>query len=245
MSSTATKLTLARGLDPARLAPAFARHGRLHVPEFLPLAQARSVGEALAGPAPWHKSLTAHGKSYDLAFDTLAAMPAERRAELDTAVAAGGRTGFQYQFDAWKVSDLIEADQRQGGPLAPIEAVYDLLNSAAFLDFIRKLTNDPRPAYVDAQATRYRAGDFLTVHDDGIEGKKRLYAYVLNFTPVWRADWGGVLTFHDGDGHVSEGYSPTFNALNIFRVPQLHAVTQVASYVDAHRLSITGWIRER
>ena len=50
---------------------------------------------------------------------------------------------------------------------------------------------------------------------------------------------------HDIDGHVSEGYAPTFNALNIFRVPQLHSVTQVASYVAAERLSITGWIRER
>jgi Rps23 Pro-64 3,4-dihydroxylase Tpa1-like proline 4-hydroxylase len=26
-------------------------------------------------------------------------------------------------------------------------------------------------------------------------------------------------------------------------VPQSHAVTQVASYVEAERLSVTGWIR--
>lgn len=245
MRSAAPKLSIARGLDPARLAPAFARHGRLHLPGLLAPAQARAVGQALAGPVPWHKSLNAHGKSYDIGFDTLAAMPAERRAELDAAIVAGGRTGFQYQFDAWRLSDLVEAGRRQDGALAPIESVYDFLNGAAFLDFIRRLTNDPRPAYVDAQATRYRAGDFLTAHDDDVEGKNRLYAYVLNFTPAWRIDWGGLLVFHDADGHVAEGYAPTFNALNIFRVPQLHSVTQVASYVDAERLSITGWIRER
>lgn len=245
MSPAPTKLSLARDLDPARLAPAFARHGRLHLPGILPLAEARAVGAALAGAVPWHRSLTANGKSYDLGLDTLAAMPPERRAELDAAIAAAGRTGFQYLFDAWRLSDLVEAGQRQGGPLAAIEAAYDLLNSDPFLDFIRTLTNDPRPAYVDAQATRYRAGDFLTAHDDDVEGKNRLYAYVLNFTPAWRPDWGGLLLFYDADGHVAEGYSPTFNALNIFRVPQLHAVTQVASFVDAHRLSITGWIRER
>ena len=97
----------------------------------------------------------------------------------------------------------------------------------------------------DAQATRYRPGDFLTAHDDDVAGKHRLYAYVLNFTPAWRPDWGGLLAFHDADGHVSEAYTPTFNALNIFRVPQQHAVTQVASFAGAQRLSITGWIRER
>ena len=107
------------------------------------------------------------------------------------------------------------------------------------------LTGDPRCAYADAQATRYRPGDFLTAHDDDVAGKKRLYAFVLNFTPAWRPDWGGLLAFHDADGHVSEAYTPTFNALNIFRVPQQHAVTQVASFAGAERLSITGWIRER
>ena len=141
--------------------------------------------------------------------------------------------------------NVVEGGQRKGGPLAPIEAVYDLLNSAPFLAFIRALTGDSRAAYVDAQATRYRPGDFLTAHDDDVEGKNRLFAYVMNFTPAWRADWGGLLAFHDADGHVAEAYTPTFNALNIFRVPQVHAVTQVASFAAGPRLSITGWIRER
>lgn len=59
----------------------------------------------------------------------------------------------------------------------------------------------------------------------------------------WRADWGGLLLFQDADGHVSEGYVPKLNALNLFAVPQTHAVSQVASFVTASRLSITGWIR--
>ena len=49
----------------------------------------------------------------------------------------------------------------------------------------------------------------------------------------------------DPGGHIEEGYAPAFNALNIFRVPKRHAVTQVASFAGAERLSVTGWIRER
>lgn len=245
MSLAAGGLSLASGLDPDRLAGAFARRGRLHLPGLMPDEQAQAIGAALAVAVPWHKSMHVGGKSYDFALDTLAAMPADKRAALDATFVEGGKSGFQYQFDAWRLSDVVEGGQRKGGPLAPLEAIYDLLNSEPFLAFIRALTGEPRAAYVDAQATRYRPGDFLTAHDDDVEGKSRLFAYVMNFTPAWRADWGGLLAFHDADGHVAEAYTPTFNALNIFRVPQLHAVTQVASFAAGPRLSITGWIRER
>lgn len=241
MAKRVASLGLARGLDPAALRPAFERFGRLHLPGIFAARDAEAIHAALV-TAPYHRSLTAAGKSYDIALDTLAAMPAERRAQMEAAILEGGRTGFQYQFDAWRLSDLMEAGQVTGGVLG---GVYDLLNSEAFLSFVKALTGDHRCAYADAQATRYGAGDFLTAHDDDVAGKHRLYAYVLNFTPAWRPDWGGLLAFHDADGHVSEAYTPTFNALNIFRVPQQHAVTQVASFAGGERFSITGWIRER
>ena len=53
------------------------------------------------------------------------------------------------------------------------------------------------------------------------------------------------MLFHAADGHVAEAYTPGFNSLNIFRVPQAHSVSQVASFVTAERLSITGWLRHR
>jgi Rps23 Pro-64 3,4-dihydroxylase Tpa1-like proline 4-hydroxylase len=33
--------------------------------------------------------------------------------------------------------------------------------------------------------------------------------------------------------------------MNIFRVPQLHAVSYVAPFARADRYSITGWLREQ
>ncbi len=109
---------------------------------------------------------------------------------------------------------------------------------------MRELTGLSDISWADAQATLYRPGDFLTVHDDRIGGHKRLAAYVLNMTPGWRADWGGVLQFLDPSGHVAEGYVPTFNALNLFKVPALHSVSQVALY-GGLRYSVTGWFHAR
>ncbi|HEV2532509.1 2OG-Fe(II) oxygenase [Phenylobacterium sp.] len=235
-------LKLDPGLDPAAAKPLFARFGRLHLPALLATPDAQRLAEALKR-APWSRTFLADGKGYDVPRADYAVTPEEVRREVEAAIARGGRTGFQFDFDTWRISDFLEAGQRQGGAVAELEAAYDLLNSPAFLDFVRKLTGDERPAYCDAQATRYRAGQFLTAHDDELAGKDRLYAYVLNLTPGWRVEWGGLLLFHDADGHVAEAYAPKFNTLNIFRVPQWHSVSQVASYVDQDRLAITGWIR--
>ena len=45
----------------------------------------------------------------------------------DAAVNEGARKGFQYRFDAWRLSDRREAGEVAGGALAPVEAVWDLL----------------------------------------------------------------------------------------------------------------------
>lgn len=235
-------MRLDAGLDAGTLAPVFARFGRLHLPKALAAEDAGRVAEALR-EAPWSRAFLADGKAYDVRLEDYAQTPQLVRDEVEAAIARGARTGFQFDFDSWRISDEMEAGRRQGGAVAPLEQVYDFLNSEPFLDFVRRLTGDPRPAYVDAQATRYRAGQFLTAHDDAVEGKNRLYAYVLNMTADWRTEWGGLLMFHDADGHLAEAYAPKFNALNIFRVPALHSVSQVASYVTAERLAITGWIR--
>ena len=104
----------------------------------------------------------------------------------------------------------------------------------------RPLRRSRRPAIGSATS--------LTAHSDDIEGKNRLFAYVLNFTPTWKPDWGGLLAFIDGDGHISEAYTPAFNALNIFKVPQMHTVTQVAGYAGAERAvdhRLVCWRRSR
>ncbi|NEX94441.1 2OG-Fe(II) oxygenase family protein [Caulobacter sp. 17J65-9] len=239
---TAVEFDGVRTLDPHALRPIFARTGRLHLPDVFQPRTAEAIGRALAGETRWRRSMNPGGRGLDLSQQELADLAPEKRRALEALTLQGARQGFQYAFDTWRISDAVEAGRRSGDLL---EAVFDRLNGRAFLDFVAAMTGEPRVAYCDAQATRYRPGDFLTAHDDHADGKQRLFAYVLNFTPQWRADWGGLLLFHDQDGHVAEGFTPAFNALNIFRVPQLHSVSLVAPYAGRERLSITGWVRAR
>lgn len=241
MAQSATApLPMFAGHDAGTLAPVFARLGRLHLPGVMPDGIAADLTRRLEADTPWRRNFRSDQGAVSLPMAAFEAQPQVWRTALDAELRRLAGRSFRYLFDAYPVSDEIEEGRRAG--LAS-EAVYDALNAPTGLAFLRMLTGDARIAYCDAQVTRFLPGHFLTQHDDDVKGKHRLYAYVLNLTPEWRADWGGVLMFLDEDGHVAEGYTPAMNAFNIFRVPMEHCVSEVASYAPRGRLSVTGWIR--
>ncbi|QPF76001.1 2OG-Fe(II) oxygenase [Roseateles sp. DAIF2] len=195
-----------------------------------------------AAQAAFSLSVNSGPKSMDLSLAELATLTQPQHDQMTALIHAGARSGFQYCFDSYRLSDAIEQGELQQGPLYDF---YRSLNSAPVLDLFRQIAGDAAIDFCDAQVTRYRPGHFLTQHDDAVDGKGRVMAFVLNLTPQWRADWGGLLLFHGSDGHVEGGYTPGFNCLNLFKVPKLHAVSQVAAFAGAARLSITGWVRRR
>lgn len=229
-------------LNPDDMAAAFARFGRIHVPGFLTEASARTLHHAMAEERLWLCSTTSRGTSIDIPVEQFDHFSPDQAAGFISLAHAEARKGFHYMFDTVRISDAVARNE----PLNPAFAgFYAFVNGPEFLAFVRRLTKDDRPVYADAQATRYQAGHYLTQHDDEKPEAGRLYAYVLNLTPDWRSDWGGLLNFIDQDGHVAEAYTPTWNALNLFRVPADHAVSSVAPFAGGDRLSITGWLRDR
>jgi Rps23 Pro-64 3,4-dihydroxylase Tpa1-like proline 4-hydroxylase len=229
-------------LDVGPIRSLYARAGRVHIRPFLADECALAIHECLASQLAWQVHLNDGDRPINLSGSRFEDLPEEdlQRFRQSVYASAGGR--FQYLYNSFPISDFYErGEQRE----LYLMRVHEFLNSPPFLGFARAVTGVPGIALADAQATRYRPGNFLTRHDDLVRGKKRVAAYVLGFTPRWSADWGGILQFIADDGHVAEGYVPAFNAMNIFRVPQLHAVSYVAPFARADRYSITGWLREQ
>ncbi|MBN9467000.1 2OG-Fe(II) oxygenase family protein [Brevundimonas sp.] len=228
-------------LDNARRAAIrkrLARTGRAQVDGVLDPADAQGLYEAAT--AADFNVVTRRGTGHvDLPAAWLASLTPDQKQALGQAVQTSAQSDFQYLYDNHPIYDLVQA-----GQAAPVwRDLLAYLNGAAFLDLMRDLTGEARIALADAQLTRYRAGHFLTEHDDHAEGKNRFYAYVLNLTPVWRIEWGGLLAFHGEDGNVAEAFTPRFNTLNLLKVPSPHSVTQVALSAAADRISVTGWLR--
>jgi SM-20-related protein len=136
-------------------------------------------------------------------------------------------------------------DEYARAPDHPVAAVTEFLQSRAFLDLAAEIVGEPVDG-VRVQASHYRRGDFLTLHDDSHTKDDRIAAFTLGFTRGWRPDWGGQLLFHDEAGDVVQGFAPRFNVLTVFKVPRPHSVAPVAAYATQPRLSLTGWfVRER
>lgn len=236
------RFALNDSLDPAALGQAFAREGRLQIPDFLRHDGAMALLRALIESKAW--KLTANQgeetKDYDPA--ELAGWPAERAAALDRQVIEAGRHGFQFRYETIRLPGYGNAAGWADAPEA-LGGFLDFLSSEPVLDFLRAVTGDEAIAFADGHASRYTAGHFLTAHDDSKAEDSRRAAYVMNLTPQWRPDWGGFLLFYDERGNVSRGYMPAFNTLNLFRVPQPHSVSWVTPLAGAARHAVTGWLR--
>lgn len=234
----------ARAIPPAEesaLADRLARTGRVQIPGFLEAAAAQPLLDEARGRTPFQTVTTNSQGHVDLPAAWIESLTPAQKADFGRAVQDSATSRFQYLYDNYPIWDENEAG-RLKGRWAELLA---FLNSEAFLGWARRFTGEPRIDFCDAQVTRYRRGHFLTTHDDGIEEKNRFFAYVLNLSPAWRIDWGGLLMFHGGDGHVAEAFTPAFGALNLLKVPAPHSVSQVALSAGDDRISVTGWLRGR
>lgn len=242
LAESSTRFELNPELDVELLADRFRTQGRIHIPRFLAEEGAERLHQALRQREDWCLIINQDEKSFDLDRRSQAELTAEQRDALDAAVYAGARYGFQFRFESIRVPDGEAERAAMDDPLARFAS---FLSSPEVVGLLRRITGKPEIEFADAQATAYSPGHFLTAHDDEIAGKKRHAAYVFNLTPVWRVDWGGLLLFHGADGHVDQAFTPSFNALNIFAVPQPHSVSMVAPFAANRRYSITGWLRGR
>jgi len=227
-------------LDPRDHAAAYARDGMVQVEDFLHPDSADWLLEALEKDTPWGLSVWTPQKGRLLTPQELAT---EGREALNARVQAAlhqARNGFAFVYLAYAIIPALLAGREPGHAT---HALVEFLNSPGFLTFAKAISGEVSLTKIDAQATWYRPGDFLTQHDDTGEGERRA-AYTLGLARDWRADWGGQLLFHDKAGDVTRGFKPGFNVWTLFRTPQWHSVAPVAAYAGGKRLSITGWLRD-
>ena len=233
-------LKLSPDLDLETHARTFRERGRAHIIGLMPDDSAAALHGWLSSDIPWQTNFNDGEKGHTLHQLQVEALNETQRQLLLTHISQKAAFDFQYVFNAYSLSDA----RKQGlNPELAVNQVLDFVNSEEFLALGRTVTGRDDISFADAQCTLFRPGHFLSDHSDDVYGKSRVAAYVINMTPQWRPDWGGILQFIDQDGNISGGFTPAFNALNILRVPQPHAVSYVTPYAQGGRYSITGWFR--
>ncbi len=218
----------------------FQTRGRAQARAFLTDSAARNLISVIEAQETWNAVFDRAGQNVDLNANALSALSVEQMRGLLGHVNQTASSGFQYFFANIPLYDIYHSGRKVDPALRKL---YEFINGEAFLAACRALTGFSNISFADAQITRYGPGQFLTRHDDNVEGKNRLAAYVLNLTETWRSEWGGALEFYDAEGNIEQGFTPAFNTLNLFAVPQTHAVTYVTPFAQAYRYAITGWLR--
>jgi Rps23 Pro-64 3,4-dihydroxylase Tpa1-like proline 4-hydroxylase len=222
------------------LADRFERDGIVRIPAVLADDHAARLYSELRGRSDWIQVFNSGDKLYELSREVREDLPQAKKAELDDAIYAAARNGFQYRYEAIRVPDSkVEREQSPDS----LFKLAQSLSSGDSLDALRRITGAPEINYADAQGTAYSPGDFLTGHDDCFEGKNRRAAYVLSLTPVWRVEWGGLLVMHGEGDEAARAYMPGMNLLTLFRVGQMHSVSEVTRSAAYRRYSVTGWLR--
>lgn len=226
--------------DIADLQQQFRHSGRVLIADLLSESFAAQLLDRAQQWGEWHLVTRIAGQHREFDGEQMHRLPAERIALFNQLVHEEARGGFQYLYERYPLYEKARQQQLNDEVFAQ---AYTLLRSEPFLQLLREVTGLEQITHTDAQLSRYRAGHFLTMHDDSADSIGRAAAFVLNLTPDWSVDHGGLLQFVDSNGQVERAFTPRFNALAVFRVPAVHSVSMVPPYVDRARYALTGWAR--
>lgn len=210
--------------------------GRIRVSPAIDARAAEALRQELTDSTDWVRTMRQGDTERELDAATLAALSPPHLAALENLARQGDDTVFRFLHDAIRIPRDSQGRRARGMLL---DMCSEALNSPATLELVGELTGTDVRSF-RGDATRYLPGHFLTTHNDGRRHGKRVLAFVLNLSD-WHIDWGGLMLFHDDLGDAKCAWTPRFNSVNLFSVPQFHSVSCVTPLARAPRLTVSGW----
>jgi SM-20-related protein len=220
----------------------FLADGLLLCPEFLEHSAADALFNCFAQDIDWSTFLLEDGRWLEWTSEQQRGLTDEQHADFASRVCEAATRGMCFYYDSNRRSPAQRETQVSAvaARRPAFGQLFEFLNSPPGLQFFRRLTSIDTLSRVSAQASRFRAGQFLTIHDDEDPGRK--IAYVINLTPSWNPSWGGQLRLLNRDGRVLKSFSPQFNTLHLFSVPQRHCVSLISPFALHARYAVSGWL---
>ena len=128
-------------------------------------------------------------------------------------------------------------------PARILSDIFRYFNSKEYLGLLADITGDASGQEVSTWCSRYDRNHHLSVHMDESQSQTRIAAHVLALSKDWKQEWGGNFAFCNAEGEPEIIVPPSFNSLMLFKVPRLHLVTPVESFVGESRYSLFGWYK--
>lgn len=233
-------LALAKHKNKAQMAKQYREKGFVKVQDALTESTLNTLHEFIASQEQWNLVFNHQGSHQDLNNLEVVNWSLSKKKDLENIIFQQASNDFQYFYETIPIYDIFHKNMLPGHFFNDIVL---FLNTDETLDFFREILDAPEITFMDAQITRFSAGHFLNTHNDDVANKNRVAALVINLTENWRADWGGALHLLDDEKQIKQSFLPSFNEINIFKVPLDHYVGYVSPFAQNSRLSITCWLR--
>lgn len=233
-------LRLNPALNPEDFSSAYANEKFVQIPDVFEADTAVAITNAFQ-QIPWRLCYyDPEQGTIQLTQDEIQKIGQQGMAERMQKVMALASRNHGYCYNTFHLTRGADATQNH-----PIHQLTDFLQSREFLDFGEKLIGHSRLTQVDAHATLYTRGSFLTRHvDEGFNHERRA-AFTLSFCENWQTDWGGLLMFLDKQTtDVTSAWVPRFNTLTVFDGLKVHSVSPISAFAGAGRYSVAGWFRD-
>ncbi|WP_164078403.1 2OG-Fe(II) oxygenase family protein [Alteromonas facilis] len=212
---------------------AYQQDNRAKIENLFEDQQANALHQVLGHELQYDIAITHNNQYMNITQAEWEAFDQKKRQEFLAQAQSNATKGIGFIYGQRKVSKASEN--------ATLRDLYTWLNSEKTLQWIRDISGHEDIVAASAQATQYYPGHFLTRHNDIQEIEQRRVSFVINVTPQWHPDWGGLLQFFEEDGTPRDAWAPGFNSLHLFDVKHIQSVTFVAPYAGAPRLSVNGW----
>jgi Rps23 Pro-64 3,4-dihydroxylase Tpa1-like proline 4-hydroxylase len=116
----------------------------------------------------------------------------------------------------------------------------NMLSERSFLDYIGQLSSKENLELVEAFASVYYHGDFLSIHPD----PNFDVAFILNLSKDWKYEYGGCLTVFDEEDEHPKVILPKYNSLVLLYLGEKgvdHYISEVSSLAPHSRIAVSGW----
>ncbi|WP_171022306.1 2OG-Fe(II) oxygenase [Thalassotalea litorea] len=234
-----TQIKINPDLDWDALKLEYQTTSRLQIQNFFTNDTAEYLLQLLQAHQEWYLAYNHGNQFYESTLEDLQRLSPEQRHQFKSNIEKRAQNHFQYVFFQYYISQAIELGEN---PNHPLHAFEDFVNSDVYLDKMRFLTAEEKINKADSYASYYAPGHFLSEHDDIHPKHDRVAACTFSLTKNWQLNWGGHLAFYDKQGNIDKALIPAFNTMNVFKIPQSHAVQPVAPWAGAKRLSLLSWL---
>jgi Rps23 Pro-64 3,4-dihydroxylase Tpa1-like proline 4-hydroxylase len=233
---------MSRSLENSRIRAEFAaaNRGYVYIQDVVPNELAAGMFRGLSAARDWGLKLCMGDNVQGLPPSAYRRSSARERSELAEGCYRRARSGFAFlREEMWHEREHMDKSSLPSQlEVGDIDSIRRFLEGREFLDFCGQVVGAPRLELGDVSYVRYGPGDFygFTL---GAPPQAEI-GFMLDLTPAWELEWGGLLEFMNAWGGIERAYAPRYNALCLHSLHRHYSISCVAPFARQQRYTVCG-----